>query len=59
MLGFATDRGAIFAIQGDVKDARPELLRHLGLQLQAFAHPHFYATVVVAHWQMHSARLGA
>ena len=29
------------------------------LQLQAFAHPHFYATVVVANWQMHSARLGA
>jgi hypothetical protein len=59
MFGFATNRGAIFAIEGDVKNARPELLRHLGLQLQAFAHPHFHATVVVAHRQVHSARLGA
>jgi len=53
----ATHRGTIFTIEGDIEDTGAELLRHLGLQLQAFAHPHFDAAVVVADRQLHAAGL--
>ena len=48
MLGLQPDGRAIFTIEGDIKDAGTEFLRHLGLQLQAFAHARFDAAVVVA-----------
>ena len=35
VFGFATDGCAVFAVQGDIEDASAELLRHVGLQLQA------------------------
>ena len=50
MFGFTADGGTIFAIEGDIEDAGTEFLRHLRLQLQAFAHPRFNATVVIAYW---------
>jgi hypothetical protein len=37
VLGFTADRRTVFAVQGHVKHAGPELFGHLGLQLQAFA----------------------
>ena len=59
MLGLEAHRSAVFAIQRDVKDAGAELLRHLGLQLQALAHAHLNATVMVADRQKTGLRLGA
>ena len=50
---------AVFAVQCHVKDAGAELLHHLSLQLQAFAHPHFNAAVMVAHRQVSRGGLGA
>jgi hypothetical protein len=57
VFGFATDWGAIFAVQGDIEDAGTELLRHLGLQLQAFAHPRFDTAVVVTNRQQNATGL--
>jgi hypothetical protein len=57
VFGFATDRCAIFAIQGDIKNAGAELLRHLGLQLQAFAHPRFDTAVMVTNRQLDASGL--
>jgi hypothetical protein len=55
----AAHRGTILAIEGDVEDAGAVFLRHLGLQLQAFAHPHLDAAVMVADRQLHAAGLCA
>ena len=49
VLGLAAHGGAVFTVERDVKHASAELLAHFGLQLQAFAHAHFHAAVVVAH----------
>ena len=57
MLGFATDWRAVFAIQGDIKNASAELLHHFCLQLQAFAHPRLHSAVVVTHRQLHAGGL--
>src|SRR3989344_2519999 len=57
--GFKAGGGAVFAIEGDIKDAGTELLRHLGLQLQALAHARFDAAVVVTDRQEACLRLGA
>jgi hypothetical protein len=57
MLNFAAYWGAIFTVQGDIKDAGAKLLRHFCLQLQAFAHPHFDTTVVITHRQKHACGL--
>ncbi len=54
---FAAHRGAVFTVQGDVKDTGAELLRHFSLQLQAFEHPRRCATVVVANRQSSAASL--
>jgi hypothetical protein len=47
----AAYRGAVFAVECDIKDTRTKLLHHLGLQLQAFDHPRLHAAVVVAYGQ--------
>jgi hypothetical protein len=47
MFCLAANRGAVFTIKGYIKDAGSKLLRHLSLQLQAFAHPHFDTAVMV------------
>ena len=57
VFGFATDWRAIFAVQGDIKNAGAEFLRHLGLQLQAFAHPRFDTAVMVTNRQRHATGL--
>ena len=59
VLGFAAHRGAVFAVQRHIEHAGAELLGHLGLQLQAFAHARLDAAVVVAHRQHHGAGLRA
>ncbi|MNT08458.1 hypothetical protein D3C72_1432010 [compost metagenome] len=59
MLGLAADRGAVFAVEGDVEHAGAELLRHLGLEREALLHAGFDAAVVVAHRQGHGAGLCA
>ena len=59
MVIFAPHRGAILAVQGHVKNAGPELLGHLGLQLQAFDHPRFDTAVMVANRQYACRALGA
>jgi len=48
MLCLAAHGGTVFTIEGHIKDAGSKLLRHLSLQLQAFAHPRFDTAVVVA-----------
>ncbi len=58
MLGFSAHRCTVFTIKGDIKDAGAEFLRHLNLQLQAFAHPHFDAAVVIAHRDHDTRGLG-
>ena len=55
---FLADGSAVFAIERDIKDAGAELGHHLGLQLQAFAHAHVHAAVVIADGQAHCATLG-
>ena len=56
MLGLAAHRGTVLAIEADIEHAGAELLRHLGLQLQALAHARFHAAVVVTHRQsMHAS----
>ena len=50
---------AVFAIERDVEHAVTVLGHQLRLQLQAFAHTHFHAAVVVTHGQRLHARLGA
>jgi hypothetical protein len=57
MFNFAANWRAIFTIQGDVEDTSTKLLRHLSLQLQAFAHPHFNTAVMVTDGQDHACRL--
>jgi len=57
MIGFATDRGAVFTVQGDIKNASAKLLRHVGLQLQAFEHPRVNAAVVVTHRKLNACGL--
>ena len=57
MVLFATHRRTVFAIQGDIHDAHTKLLVQLGLQLQAFAHTNFHATVVVTDGQHPSGGL--
>ena len=57
MLNFTPNRGTIFTIQCDIENARAKLLRHLSLQLQAFAHPHFDTTVVITNRQYAACRL--
>jgi hypothetical protein len=47
MLCLAAHGGTVFTIQGHIKDAGAKLLRHLSLQLQAFAHPRFDTAVMV------------
>ena len=51
MLGLATHRRTIFAIQGHIHHANTKLLVQLRLQLQAFAHACLDPAVVVAHRQ--------
>ena len=51
VLGFTADGRAVFAVQRHVEDAGAELLGHLGLQLQALAHPRLDAAVMVANGQ--------
>jgi hypothetical protein len=51
LIDLTTNRCPIFAVQSHVKDASPELLNHVGLQLQAFDHPRFDTAVVVAYGQ--------
>jgi len=59
MIGLAAHGCAVFAVQRHVKDASTELLTHLGLQLQAFAHARLDAAVVVAHRQNAGSGLSA
>jgi hypothetical protein len=47
----ATGRSTIFAVKGDVENASAKALGHLGLQLQAFAHPQLYAAVMITNRQ--------
>ena len=55
---FLAHGGPVFTVQGDVEYAGAELGHHLGLQLQAFAHAHVHAAVVIADRQPHCATLG-
>jgi hypothetical protein len=57
VLNFTAYWGAIFTVQGDIKDAGTKLLRHFRLQLQTFAHPHLDTTVVITHRQKHACGL--
>ena len=59
MVFLPANGGAVLAVQGHVKDASPELLGHVSLQLQAFPHPHLDATVMVANRQHACCALGA
>jgi hypothetical protein len=47
MLGLSAHRRTVFAIQSDIKNTGTKFLRHVSLQLQAFAHPRFDAAVVI------------
>ena len=55
--GFGPHGGAIFAIERDIENAGAKLLRHLGLQLQAFAHACLDAAVMIANRQKTGLRL--
>ena len=57
VLNFTAYWGAIFTVQGHIKDAGTKLLRHFRLQLQTFAHPDFDTTVVITHRQKHACGL--
>jgi hypothetical protein len=59
MVAFGTHGGPVFAIQRSIKNAGPEFGRQFGLQLQAFAHAHLNATVMVANRQKPGRSLGA
>jgi len=48
LVTFTANRCSIFAIQRHVKDADAKFLGHFCLQLQAFDHPRFHTTVVIA-----------
>ena len=48
VLAFQTDGRAIFAVERHVEHDMAELGAHLVLQLQALAHAHFHAAVVIA-----------
>lgn len=54
---FAAHRSPVFAIERNVEDAGTKLLGELRLQLQALAHAHFHAAVVIAHRQHASGGL--
>jgi hypothetical protein len=58
VLGFTADGRAVFAVEGDIKDAGAEFGAHVGLQLQAFVHARHHAAVVIAHRQGPSRGLG-
>jgi hypothetical protein len=58
MFDFSTYGGTVFTIEGDIKYAGAEFLRHFCLQLQAFAHPRFDAAVVIAHRDHNTRGLG-
>ena len=58
MLGFSAHGRAVFAIEGDIEDAGTKFLRHLSLQLKAFAHPRFDAAVVIAYGDHDTRGLG-
>ena len=49
---------AVFTIEGYIKDTGAELLRHIGLQLQALAHARLHPTVVITDRQRHGPGLG-
>jgi hypothetical protein len=51
VIAFTAHGRAIFAVQRHVEDASAELFDHLGLQLQAFAHPRLHAAVMVTNRQ--------
>ena len=59
VISLAAHGRAVFAVQRDVKHAGAELLAHLGLQLQAFAHARLNAAVVVANRQNAGCGLSA
>jgi hypothetical protein len=59
VLGLATRRRSVLAVQRDVEHASTEFLKHVSLQLQAFAHSRLHAAVVVTHRQKAGYRLGA
>ncbi len=59
MVGLAAYRRAVLAVQRHIKHAGAELLAHLGLQLQAFAHPCLDTAVVVTDRQKTCCGLGA
>ena len=52
-----TDGGTIFTVQRHIKDAGTKFFGHFSLQLQAFAHPHFDAAVMVTDGQKTGLRL--
>ncbi len=58
VLGLATHRGTVLAVEGDVEHTGTEFGGELGLQRQAFAHARLDAAVVVAHGQDHRTGLG-
>ena len=57
VIGFAANRGAVFTVEGDIKNASSKLLRHVGLQLQAFEHPRVNAAVMVTHRKLNACGL--
>jgi hypothetical protein len=57
VFGFTAHGGAIFAVEGHIKNADSELLGHLSLQLQAFAHPRFDTAVMVTNRQQNACGL--
>ncbi len=59
LFNFTTNRGSIFTVQSHVKYTNAELLRHVGLQLQAPDHARLYTAVVVTHGQQSRNALGA
>ena len=58
MIALATHRGAIFAVKRNIKNASAEFSRHLGLELQALAHPLLDAAVVITDRQKRRRSLG-
>ena len=58
MFDLAAHGRTVFTIQTHIKHAGAKLLRHLGLQLQAFAHPHFDTAVMVTDGQLKARSLG-
>jgi hypothetical protein len=50
MLMLTANRRAVLAVERHIKGAGTKLFGHCGLQGQAFAHPGFDATVVIANW---------